>query len=341
MVVMIIESSSFARTTLQRATPSSSQATSRHRERGAGVSGTAPSGRQFEITHQEQRATIVEVGAGVREYVVAGRPVLEPYPLDAMCDGAHGAPLIPWPNRLADGRYRFDDVEYQVALSEPERHNAIHGFMRWRPWAPLERSPQSIAMGARLLPLTGYPFSLDLRISYELTEAGLTVATTATNIGASACPFGAGQHPYLSPGAGTIHDCRLELPAATRVVTDDQRKLPLRREQVQGTAYDFRRPRRIGDQLLDDPFTDLARDDAGNATVALSMPDGARVELWVDGRYPFLELYTGDGLDAGRRRRGLGVEPMTCAPNALQSGEGLIRLEPLQSLTARWGVRLR
>jgi hypothetical protein len=31
---------------------------------------------------------------------------------------------------------------------------------------------------------------------------------------------------------------------------------------------------------------------------------------------------------------------MTCAPNAFQSGEGLITLQPEQVLTTRWGARL-
>lgn len=73
-----------------------------------------PSGEQFIITAGAHRATIVEVGGGVREYAVGDRQVLDPYPIDAMCDGAHGTPLIPWPNRVADGRYTFDGVGYQV-----------------------------------------------------------------------------------------------------------------------------------------------------------------------------------------------------------------------------------
>ena len=40
-----------------------------------------PSGEQFEIRHGTQRATIVEVGGGVREYTVGDRPVLDPYDL--------------------------------------------------------------------------------------------------------------------------------------------------------------------------------------------------------------------------------------------------------------------
>jgi len=301
-----------------------------------------PSGRQFEITHGEQRATIVEVGGGVREYAVGERDVLDPYPLEAICDGAHGAPLIPWPNRLADGRYTFDGVEHQVSLSEPTRRNAIHGFMRWRAWQPLEREPSRVVMGARLLPLTGYPFALELQVAYELDDGGLTVTTNAHNIGGRACPYGAGQHPYLSPGGGGIDDCTLELPAATRILTDAERQLPSGREPVEDTAFDFRRARTIGETAIDFAFTDLSRESsaAARATARLAAPDGGCVELWVDERYPFLEVFTGDGLAPARRRRGLAVEPMTCAPNAFQSGDGLLRLEPGESFSCCWGVRL-
>lgn len=87
------------------------------------------SGNQFVISSGDQRAVVVEVGGGIREYSRRGRPVLDPYPEGSMADGAHGAPLVPWPNRLGDGRYRFADVTQQVALTEPEKNNAIHGLL--------------------------------------------------------------------------------------------------------------------------------------------------------------------------------------------------------------------
>jgi aldose 1-epimerase len=300
-----------------------------------------PSGEQFEIASGEQRAVVVEVGAGVREYGVDGRPVLESYGLEETCDGAHGAPLIPWPNRLADGRYRFDGVEHQLPLSEPSTHNAIHGLLRWRPWRASERESNRVVMSTRLYPQPGYPFTLDVSIAYELSDDGLVVTTTAANVGERACPYGAGQHPYISPGDGLIDDCVLELPALTRVLTDDERQLPSGREPVQGGAFDFSSPRRLDDTRIDSAFTDLVRDAVGRAVTRLARQDGSCVELWADEHYQFLELYTGDTLAPSRRRRGLAVEPMTCAPNAFQSGEGLARLEPGQSHSARWGARLR
>ena len=226
--------------------------------------GVHPSGEQFRITSGSHAATIVEVGGGVREYTVDGQPVLQPYPVEAMCDGAHGTPLIPWPNRLADGRYTFGDVDYRVALTEPEKHNAIHGFLRWRSWTAVRHEPDRVTMATRLHPLEGYPFTLDVEVDYTLGESGLTVRTTATNSGARTCPYACGQHPYLSPGDGDIDDCTLHLDAATRIVTDDERQLPTGREPVEGTPYDFRSGRRsTGCRSTTPSPTSLATAEAG------------------------------------------------------------------------------
>lgn len=299
-----------------------------------------PSGEQFTLVAGEHRATIVEVGGGVRTYAVGDRDVLDPYPAEAMCDGAHGAPLIPWPNRLADGRYRFDGTDHQLALTEPDKRNAIHGLLRWRNWRALEHSPDRVLMAIRLHPLKGYPFLLDVRVEYVLSGAGLTVTTTATNLGDSPCPYGAGQHPYLSPGRGTIDECVLQLDAATVIDTANERQLPTGRRPTKGTPLDFGHGRLLGDQLLDFPFTDLTRDSEGRAWVRLTASDGSRVEQWVDQNHPIIELFTGDNLAPDRRRRGLGTEPMTCPPNAFQSGMGLRRLDPSESTSSSWGVRL-
>lgn len=300
-----------------------------------------PSGEQFQIGFGDQRATIVEVGGGIREYFVGDRPVLDPYPLQAICDGAHGAPLIPWPNRLADGRYKFDGGEYQLALTEPDKQNAIHGLLRWRNWHAVERSSERVEMGIRLHPETGWPFALEVSLSYSLGERGLQVELTVRNVGAGPCPFGYGQHPYLSPGAGAwIDDCTLELRAATRILTDPDRQLPAGLEPVEGTPFDFNSAKPIGERELDDPFTELGRDRDGRAVVRLGCPDGATVELWGDETHSIVQLYTADTLAPARRRTALAAEPMTCPPNALKTGEGIVRLEPGERHSGRWGVSL-
>src|SRR3979411_3234764 len=91
----------------------------------------APSGRQFELRAGRQRAVVVEVGGGLREYEIDGQPVLEGYPVDAMADGGRGQPLLPWPNRIADGRYEFDGEQFQLSIDEMARNNATQGWARW------------------------------------------------------------------------------------------------------------------------------------------------------------------------------------------------------------------
>ena len=304
------------------------------------MSNFAPSGEQYELSAGDYRATIVEVGGGVRACDRGDRPVLHPYPVEAMADGAHGAPLIPWPNRLADGQYRFDGTDYQVALTEPEKHSAIHGFLQWRSWQVREQTTGRIVMATRLYPLQGYPFALDVSIEYILSTTGLTARTTATNIGDAACPYGCGQHPYLSPGTGLIDDCEIELDAGTRILTSADRQLPTGTESVVGTPYDFRRPRQLGELQIDHAFTDLARDEDGRAWLRLHGSDGLIAQLWVDNTYRLIEVFTSDTLSPDRRRRGLGAEPMTCPPNAFQTGEQVTRLEPGARITTAWGVEL-
>ena len=94
----------------------------------------APSGEQFELQHGDQRAVVVEVGAGLRSYRVGDRDVIDGYELGEHADGGRGQPLIPWPNRLRDGRYEWEGETHQLALSEPALGNAIHGLVRWRNW---------------------------------------------------------------------------------------------------------------------------------------------------------------------------------------------------------------
>ncbi|MEO8889723.1 MAG: aldose 1-epimerase family protein [Jatrophihabitantaceae bacterium] len=299
---------------------------------------TSPSGEQFQISYGNQRVTVVEVGGGLRQYSVNENDLLDGYPVDERCTGARGLPLIPWPNRIRDGAYTFGGGDYQVPLTEPDKHNAIHGFLRWRTWMCRQRDTDRVVMGTVLYPMMGYPFTLDVSVEYSLSDAGLRVRTRARNIGRDICPYGAGQHPYLTLGTTLVDPCRLQLDAA-RWLPTDERGLPTGKAVVAGSAFDFRTGRTIGAQAIDFTFTDLARDPDGLAWVRLTGPDERQVSVWADASYPFIELYTSHTQPAPYWRTGLGVEPMTCAPNAYRTGDGLIRLEPGQSSTATWGIR--
>ena len=298
-----------------------------------------PSGQQFELTHGDQRAVVVEVGGGLRQYSVAGRQLLDGYGADEMCSSGRGQVLIPWPNRIEGGRYEFDGESYALALDEPERGNAIHGLVRWSAWRAAQQDGDGVVMEYTLHPQPGYPFSLALSIDYTLSGGGLGVRTTATNVGPAACPYGAGAHPYLTLGTSTVNSLLVSAPART-VIRSDDRGLPLDEEQVEGTEYDFRQSRLLGETKLDHAFTDMDRDDDGLARVELVDPAGdARLTLWADKAYSYLQLFTGDPLP-DVTRRSIAVEPMTCPANAFRTGKSLIRLEPGESFTSAWGLAL-
>jgi aldose 1-epimerase len=300
---------------------------------------TLPSGEQVEISRDGHHAVIVEVSGGIRTYEVDGRSLIDGYAADEMCTGARGQLLVPWPNRLRDGRYQFNGQTYQVPLSEPEKLNAIHGFLRWEHWHVAQRTDDQVVMEHTLHPRAGYPFTLHVAVAYRVGASGLVSITTATNIGKGPCPYGVGAHPYLHAGAPTVDPCWLEAPGR-RYLTSDDRGIPTGEAGVAATAYDFRRRRPVLATVIDTAFTDLERETDGRAWVRLWRgPEDDGVGLWMDERYPYYMLYTGDTLpEKDCRRRSIGVEPMTCAPNAFASGEGLITLGPGENVVSCWGI---
>jgi aldose 1-epimerase len=291
-----------------------------------------PSGEQVELAFGAQRTVVVAVGAGLRTYAVGTRPIVDGYGPDVLCPSGRGQLLVPWPNRIEDGRYDFGGRSHQLALNEPERRNAIHGLVRWSHWSVAERSADRVAFEHLLYPQPGYPFALEWRAEYSLSEAGLAVRFAATNVGSEVAPFGAGWHPYLAIESAVVDDVELRVPAAT-VLLANERGTPVGSGPVGNEGLDFRESRAIGSTELDHCFTDLEREGDGRARVVV----GATT-LWADESYPYLMIFTGDGLP-DVERRSVAVEPMTCAPNAFRSGEGLVRLEPGQSHLGSWGIR--
>ncbi len=280
-----------------------------------------------------------EVGATLRSYSEDGLELLDGFPATERSSAGRGEVLAPWPNRLDGGRYVFHGVTGRAALDEPEHGNAIHGLVRWIPWLALRRAEGAITLGCTLFPQPAYPWQVEVAVEYRLENEGLVATATATNRSEATAPFGIGFHPYLTVGTPTVNEAVVAIPAACRLLSDE-RGLPVGDEAVEGTPFDLRVPRPIGTAELDTAFTDLARDGDGRARVRLSDPDDRRkVVLWVDTAFDYVMVYTGDTLEpASRRRRGLAVEPMTCPPNALRSGDHVIRLEPDVPWSGSWGI---
>jgi galactose mutarotase-like enzyme len=302
---------------------------------------TAATGDQWVIGHGHQRAVITEVGATLRSFTVEDRPVIDGFGPEQWSHGGRGQVLAPWPNRLGDGRYSFEGVDAQAPINEVEHHNAIHGLVRWLPWHMMGRAQNRVSLSCELHPSPAYPFTLRLSVEYRLGRDGLTVVTDADNIGLTDLPFGLGFHPYLTVGTPTVDQVRLTVPADERLLADD-RGLPTTSAPVAGTEYDFSTGRLIGVTRLDTAFTRLQRDGDGRARVEVDHPDGGHgVTLWVDERFGYLMVYTGDTLPPGERRTAVAVEPMSCPPDAFRSSTAVATLRAGSRWTGSWGVTPR
>jgi aldose 1-epimerase len=283
-----------------------------------------------EVSAGPARLAVDLGGGGLRALTVGDWAVLDGYPAGAVPSGHRGHVLLPWPNRLRDGRWTWRGRDLQLPTDSPEKP-AMHGLVCWQPWSVLAQADRAVTVGTVVEPRPGYPFRLAAALDYALAPDRLAVTVRVRNAGEEDAPFGVGMHPYLGVGAredGDAGRAELHLPARTRMEVDGG--LPT------GATHPFDGAvGRLGDRVLDDPLTDLERDDDGWARVRLSGPAGA-LELAVDGSWPWLQVYTGDTLPEGQRRRSVAVEPMTCPPNALADGADLVVLAPGAAWSATW-----
>jgi aldose 1-epimerase len=294
-----------------------------------------PTGEQYEILSGTRRAVVTEVGATLRRFSVDGRDVVRGFGLDEMSTAGRGQNLVPWPNRIRDGRYTFNGVTHQLALTEPGRHNASHGLARYLPWVLVDKKTDAVTNQARIHPQPGWPGTLETRITHRVGVDGLTVTVEATNVGDNELPFGYGAHPYLTVGESTVDEVALTMPASSYLEVDD-RLLPIRVSPVDGTAYDLRQGPLLGSLILDTAMTDLARDSDGRWRVKLVRED-RYAELWGDEAMRWIQVFTG----GPHRDRSIAVEPMTCGPDAFNAGptHGDMKvIAPGESVVGQWGI---
>jgi aldose 1-epimerase len=285
---------------------------------------------EVELVSGDARLAVDLRGGGLRALTVGDWEVLDGYPAGTVPAGRRGGVLLPWPNRLRDGQWAWEGRQLQLDVAGPGKP-AAHGLVTWQSWSVLARHADAVTVGTVVEARPGYPFRLAAAVDHALSPDRLTVTVRVRNAGDRPTPFGVGMHPYLSVGAtqdGGIGDAEVTVPARTALDLDG------------GLPTGTRRPfdgavGRIGERALDDAVTDLERDDDGWARVRLRGATGA-LELAVDGSWPWLQVYSGDTLPEGQRRRSLAVEPMTCPPNALADGVDLVVLDPGESWAGTW-----
>lgn len=301
----------------------------------------APTGDQFHLRgswgDHRTEAIITELAAGLRTLTVDGHHLTEPFPATESPSFGNGIVLVPWPNRVADGRWTLNGREQQLDLTEPARGNAIHGLLRNTAYRVLERTETEVTLAATVFPQHGYPFLLDTSVRYEVVVGGLRVTHSIQNRADTAAPVAVGAHPFLRVGDTPIEELTLQVNAETWFETDD-RQLPVAEHPVAGTDNDLSRPRRVGDLALDTPFGRV-QTDGGIARHRLVSPDGRWVELWQDAAFAYVQVFTAPAfVRDGSPGLALAIEPMTAPPNAFNTGQGLRWLDPDETWSLSWGI---
>ncbi|WP_426998295.1 aldose 1-epimerase family protein [Pseudarthrobacter sp. N5] len=301
-----------------------------------------PTGRQFEIScgrdGQVVKAIITEIGGTIRSHTVDGKPLIEDFPESGFPEHCEGQILIPWPNRVRDGRWAHAGQVLQLDINEPQRGNALHGLVKDQPHTVVRQSAAELTLRVQVHPSMGYPFAVDVETTYSVSSGGLTVQHLLTNDSAQPAPVAIGAHPYIRVGAAPTEDLALTVHAASYVVVDG-RLNPTGSAPVAGTPVDLSAGATVGTLVLDTAYSDLTPAPNGTYRHALQAPNGDRVEVWGDHNYRYAQVYTTNEYPGtAGSRTAVALEPMTALPDAFNSGAGLRWLDPGESWLSSWGI---
>ncbi|WP_375406083.1 aldose 1-epimerase family protein [uncultured Amnibacterium sp.] len=296
-------------------------------------------GEQHDLRLGDVAATVAELAASLRSVRVGSTEIVQDYGRDALPSGASGVVLVPWPNRVRDGKWTLDGTLQQLDVSEPSKGNASHGLLRNTGYRVTARSASAVTLSATVFPQHGYPFHLDTAVRYTLTSTGIAVTHNVGNVGPGRAPFGVGCHPYLRVGDTPMRDLTVTV-SGSRMLETDERSLPVRQVPVDGTPNDLRGGVVLREVDLDTAYTGLAIVD-GQVRHRLAAPDGRVVELAADPVFAWTQVFTTEvyDTDAGRIDA-VAIEPMTCPADAFNSGTDLLWIAPGETWTAGWSLAL-
>lgn len=241
-------------------------------------------------------------------------------------DGVRNGVMAPFQNRIADARYDFDGVHYDLRPgAPPQRRVVYHGFARTLGFRPVRAEEGSDSASVLFVcdtlrsgGLPGYPFAVAMQVRINLSRTGLKLNIGVSNVGEQDAPVSLGWHPYFCLGAPTIDTLELQVPAAGIVVTDDA-LIPLPGDAacaplVSRAERDFSTYRTIGDAQLDCCYAGLRTTRGGVINSVVRDPvSGHALRVWQNGG--LVHVFTGDTL-ARDRRRSIAIEPVDAPTNA-------------------------
>jgi aldose 1-epimerase len=161
--------------------------------------------------------------------------------LDAAC-----FPLVPYVNRIRDGRFTFRGREVRLRPNMASDPSPLHGQGWLTPWQVDEAGDRRAALSFRH-EAGEWPWAYETRQEFVLDDRGLDVTLACRNVSTDPMPCGLGQHPYFPCGP----DTRIDAPVDC-AWTIDEKVLPVAKEPASG-RYDLSN-RKVCGQDLDNGF---------------------------------------------------------------------------------------
>jgi aldose 1-epimerase len=282
-------------------------------------------------------ALISPVGASIVALELSGNKIIEKVLADHP-EFYAGVVMAPWSSRLAGGKYSLlDGRSFQLPINEPARNNALHGLVYNQSFEVKRSSDSAVELVVDISATAGYPFDLKLAVSYELEDGELFVSFAVRNVSGEKAPFGIGFHPYISMAwaEGPV----LIQSDAKSVLTLDENMIAFGKEPTAAGSKDLSVGREVVAAGLDDDFTDLEFT-KGIASTKL-VTEGGSVEIWQEDIFKHVVIYTTDNFatESGLITA-VAIEPSTSEVNAFNSKQDLIWLEPNQTRSGSWGIKL-
>lgn len=259
--------------------------------------------------------TLVELNVADRngkiEDLIGGYDTLDSY---VNGDGYQGALIGRFGNRINKGRFTLEGVDYTLFINNGENHlhGGEFGFDK-KIWDAEAIDGDEPTLRLHVLSPDGdegYPGNLDVTVTYALTkENGLSIRYEATTD--KATPINLTNHTYFNLGgynSGSVRSHILTLDADTYLPTDERLIPTGEMRSVAGTPFDFRTPKRIGEDIKSDNVDiklgggyDHCLNFAGGETAEpvkrgelYEEKSGRVMELYTN--QPCVQLYTGNFL---------------------------------------------
>ena len=283
-------------------------------------------------------ALISPVGAALLSLKLAGNQVMEKLATDRP-ELYAGVVMAPWSGRVAAGAWVHPDGrEFQLPINEPARNNALHGLVFDKEFAVARSTESSVELSIGIPEREGYPFQLKLAIAYELDGGELICSFAVKNLSAEKAPFGLGFHPYFS--TKWLGDDVSITNSAKTVYQLDQNLIDTGTQKTAGSTKDLGVGKLAVGASLDDDFTDLDFV-AGVSRTTLSNAAGSGIEIWQEDVFRHNVIYTTDAYEAENGTvTAVAIEPCISAVNVLNTHSDLLWIQPNQTQSGSWGIRL-